>query len=332
MEERLEWIQMDQVRLHPRARLHDPTKLSELMESLRLQGQLQPCRGRPAEGHIELYIGQGRYLAAQSLGWQKIQVLIGEKTDEEIDLAMLHENLKREDLDPVTEAREYSYLMETRDWTQGQLAERVGKSQEVISRTLSILSLAEEVKDIMRRRIISKHHGIILSKLADKGLQREVARAVCEGGLSVKQTEDLVNLCRQKEVDSADLPAALSELWSEKTYLGRSSQKATKTGPPSSVELPRSLPVGHSLSLLKLWPGLPAGVFARIEGGWLVLRCSRFKHSNLKSLFEALSQSAPEKLPHIQWRRKKKKVSKAAITPPQTYTKDQGSIGLNNVN
>ena len=333
MEERLDWVNLDRVSLHPRARLHDPTKLNELAESLRMQGQLQPCRGRPREGKIEVYIGQGRYLAAKALGWQDIQVLISDRSDEEVDLAMLHENIKREDLDPISEAYEYAYLIEARDWTQGQLAERVGKSQEVVSRTLSLLSLAEEVKDIMRRRIMSKHHGVVLAKLDDKALQWEVAKTVCEGGLSVKQTEDLVNLCRTRGAEStADLPSALSELWSEKTYVGQSSQGPARSMPPEVPSELNKLSSQSRLSLRKLWPNLPPGVFVRLEGGWFVLRCSRLRYSNLKSLLEGLAQSAPEKLPVLTSRRKRRKVKRLAVSSDARLWSHEGNVSPPHLN
>src|SRR5579872_5247241 len=105
-QERLEEIPLDKARLHPRARKHDPDKLAELTASIKERGQLEPARGRPKDGFIEVYIGAGRFQGCQALG-KPLKVLISEKSDEDVDLDMLHENIKREELNPIAEAEEY---------------------------------------------------------------------------------------------------------------------------------------------------------------------------------------------------------------------------------
>src|SRR5579864_4985441 len=150
-------VPLENICIHPRARAHDPAKLAELTASIKERTQLQPARGRPApDGKVEVYIGHGRYLACNALGMPTLNVIVEPRSDEDVDLDMLHENLKREDLDPITEARDYDYLAKNRNWNQNQIAQKVGKSQQSISDSLALLELPEEVQDFTRRLVISK--------------------------------------------------------------------------------------------------------------------------------------------------------------------------------
>jgi len=237
---RTEWIPLSQIRLHPRARPHNPDKLAELKESMRVYGQLQACRGRSIGRHpdpdhregegsidssvgrqhdrrpvagcletgrqtdndltpnddmgiIELYIGQGRFLCAKELNWERIRVEISEIPDDEVDLAMLQENLKREDIDPITEAKDYKYLMDKNGWSQAEVAQKAGISQQLISRTLALLDLSPDVQDLTTRMVISKNHAFILGKITDNNAQSMLAHQAAKEDWSVKETENQVN-------------------------------------------------------------------------------------------------------------------------------------------
>jgi ParB family chromosome partitioning protein len=267
--ERLESITVDKLHLHPRVRAHDSEKLTELTSSIKEHGQLQPARGRPKDGAIEIYIGCGRYQACFALG-RPLQVLIADKTDEQVDLEMLHENLKREELDPITEARDYKYMMDLYHWSQGEMAQKAGKSQQSISNCLSLLSLCQEVQELTKRLVISETHGILISKIDDEGLQAGVAKEVVEGHLTTDQTAQLVeHVLQSRNNGSAD----------------------------SSVPTDQPKPKAAVKDLASFWPNLPDGVLAKLEKGWLTLRWPPNRFPQPKVVLQEILNSAPESLP-----------------------------------
>ena len=186
--ERLEEISLDKARLHPRARKHDPDKLAELTASIKERGQLEPARGRPKEGYIEIYIGAGRFQGCQALE-KPLKVLISEKSDEDVDLDMLHENIKRENLDPVTEAQEYQYQMKAHGWTFDQMAQKAGKGKSSIVQLISLLRLPKDALESVSRETISISHGELLLRLSTPEKQDEMAKNIIKEGWSVRKTE-----------------------------------------------------------------------------------------------------------------------------------------------
>jgi ParB/RepB/Spo0J family partition protein len=184
-------IPVDKAHLHPRARTHNADKLTELIGSVKERGQLQAARGRPKDGSIEIYIGAGRYQACKALG-KLLDVIVTEKSDEEVDLDMLHENLKREDLDPITEAKEYDYMMKTHNWNQEEVGQKVGKDQTTIARALSLLKLPDDLQGFMTRVIKGEGHTRHLKKVTDPNQRISLTKQVESEGLSVKETEKRV--------------------------------------------------------------------------------------------------------------------------------------------
>ncbi len=297
MPERLEAVPLENIRLHPRARPHDPEKLAELTASLKDRGQLQPARGRPKDDAIELYIGGGRYRAAQALQKPTLDILISDRTDEEVDVDMLHENLKREDLDPITEAREYDYMIRTFNWNQAEMANRAGMSPQAVSETLALLNLSPELQKLSAQADISKKHGYYISKLTDQATQLWAARQVIDGHLTTEQTSALVSSIMAMAPD--DLAHHMSGSGMGETDKSLNTPGSDLAGAPKPTGGSAAVPTRAKAplkNLSRLWPGLPAGVYAKLEKGWVTLRWSPSKYAVPKILLEQLLATAPELL------------------------------------
>ena len=290
-EEKAEWIPLGRVALHPRARPHSSERLKELMESMKTRGQLQPCRGRPTQdGKVQIYIGQGRFLSAKHLNWECIQVIVAPASDDDVDMAMLHENLKREDLDPISEAREYKYLLQKNDWTQNLLAELVGEPQPRIAEALALLDMEEGARELIQRCIISRSHGVNISKLVDKSIQTELANAVSEYDFSVSTTRELVNIANEQGKEA---------FWAVLKNFQSLAQKSGGDVAQSVVSAEKRHAMGTK-DASGLWPGLPEGVRLGLEGSKIHLTWSKSRYPDVKDLIDKLAASAPHELPKLK--------------------------------
>ena len=183
-------------RYQPRS-VFDEDKLSELADSIRSQGVVQPIVVRPVgEGQYELIAGERRWRAAQIAGIEDIPAVIRDVPDE-VSVAMaLIENIQREDLNPLEEATALRRLIDDFQMTQQEAADAVGRSRPAVSNLLRLLELMQEVKDMIDMRRIEMGHARALLSLDDK-LQVQAAREVVRKQLSVRETENLVRRLQQ---------------------------------------------------------------------------------------------------------------------------------------
>ena len=183
-------------RYQPRS-VFDEEKLSELADSIRSQGVVQPVVVRPiAEGAYELIAGERRWRAAQIAGIADIPAVIRDVPDE-VSVAMaLIENIQREDLNPLEEATALRRLIDDFQMTQQEAADAVGRSRPAVSNLLRLLELMQEVKDMIDMRRIEMGHARALLSLDDR-LQVQAAREVVRKHLSVRETENLVRRLQQ---------------------------------------------------------------------------------------------------------------------------------------
>jgi len=183
-------------RYQPRS-VFDEEKLSELADSIRSQGVVQPVVVRPVgEGQYELIAGERRWRAAQIAGIDDIPAVIRDVPDE-VSVAMaLIENIQREDLNPLEEATALRRLIDDFQMTQQEAADAVGRSRPAVSNLLRLLELMQEVKDMIDMRRIEMGHARALLSLDDK-LQVQAAREVVRKQLSVRETENLVRRLQQ---------------------------------------------------------------------------------------------------------------------------------------
>ena len=164
--------------------------MEELAASIRLHGMVQPIIVRPLEdGSYEILAGERRFQAARRAGLEKVPALVREADDGAALEIALVENLIREDLSPIDEARAFAALIETYGLNQEQVAGRVGRSRSAVANTLRLLALPGEVQEMVSEGSLSEGHARALLRLADPGDQIALARAAKEEGLSVRATE-----------------------------------------------------------------------------------------------------------------------------------------------
>ncbi len=169
-----------------------PEALQELADSIREQGIVQPLIVRVVNGAYELIAGERRWRASQLAGLTEVPVVERVATDREVLELALIENLQRENLNAIEEALGYSQLGEQFRLTQEDIAKKVGKSRAAVANALRLLKLPAVVQSAVREGKLSVGHAKVILGLADPALQQSTAARVLTGGLTVRQTEDLV--------------------------------------------------------------------------------------------------------------------------------------------
>jgi len=175
----------------PRRRF-DEEALSDLVDSIRARGVLQPILVRPAAGRpgsYEIIAGERRWRAAQLARLHEVPIVVREFGDAEALEAALVENIQRQDLTPLEEAEGYRRLMQEFGHTQEKLGEAVGKSRSHVANMLRLLNLPEPVKAMLQDGRLSAGHGRAILTAADPVA---VAKDVAGRGLNVRDTEKLV--------------------------------------------------------------------------------------------------------------------------------------------
>ena len=168
----------------------DADGISGLADSVRAQGVVQPVVVRPAEGGgYELIAGERRWRAARAAGLATIPALVRESDDRESLVLALVENVAREDLSPIEEARAYAVLMDEFTLSLGEVAERVGRSKPTVSNRVRLLELPEDVLGLVERGLLTEGHARAILSVPDHDDRRALARKVVAQGLSVRATE-----------------------------------------------------------------------------------------------------------------------------------------------
>ena len=170
----------------------DEAALEELAESLRQHGMIQPITVRKLDsGYYQIIAGERRWRAARKAGFTEVPVRVIEADDRKAMELALVENLQREDLNPIEEARGYQTLMEEYGLTQEEAARSVGKSRSAVANSLRLLSLPPQVQDMVEDGMLSSGHARALLAIRSPQQQVTAARKVVEQRLSVRQTESL---------------------------------------------------------------------------------------------------------------------------------------------
>jgi ParB family chromosome partitioning protein len=175
----------------PRTRFTE-ANLEELTQSIRTNGIVQPIIVRRKGSHYQIVAGERRWRAAQRAGLQKISAVVKDVSDEKLLELALVENIQRQELNPIEEAKAYKNLINTVGLTQEMVAERVGKNRTVITTSLRLLKLPDEIQKLIEEEKISAGHGRALLMIDDSEVQKRVARTVMEMSLSVRETEKSV--------------------------------------------------------------------------------------------------------------------------------------------
>ena len=185
----------------PRSKF-DPESVAELAQSIRERGIIQPISVRRFGSGFQLIAGERRLRAARQAQLETVPALVLDVgTDEEMMEISLVENVQREDLSPIEEARAYRALMEECYLTQEEVAQRVGKDRSTVANTLRLLNLASAVRDALASGQISMGHARALLGLEDERQQARLCSQIVKGGLSVRRVEDLVRRFRDNAPD-----------------------------------------------------------------------------------------------------------------------------------
>jgi len=194
-----------------------PETLAELAQSIKTQGVIQPIVVRPLSGRdpgesqrYEIIAGERRWRAAQLAGLAEIPAIVREVPDEAAVVMALIENIQREDLNPLEEARALSRLIEEFGLTHQSAAEAVGRSRAAVSNLLRLMELADEVKQLLEQRSIEMGHARALLSLTSRRQQIEVAGLVAKKALSVRDTEALVRRLTSPAAGGASTPGGSS--------------------------------------------------------------------------------------------------------------------------
>jgi ParB family transcriptional regulator, chromosome partitioning protein len=200
VQENIPQLKLGQIRPNPfqPREVFDDQGLEELTQSIKEKGIIQPVLVRRRGDHYELIAGERRFRAAQMLKLEEIPAIIKDVEDEDSLELSLIENIQRQDLNPIEEARAYKYLIDKFNLTQERVSEVLGKARVSITNTLRLLNLPQEVQEEMRKGRISFAHGRALLELTDPNQQRRLAQQIIANTLSVNELENLIKKHRPK--------------------------------------------------------------------------------------------------------------------------------------
>ena len=169
----------------------DEEALKELASSIKEHGVFQPIIAKKSIKGYEIIAGERRVKASILAGKETIPAIIRDFSDQDMMEIALLENLQREDLNALEEAIAYRKLLDELSLTQEELAKRLGKSRSHITNMLGLLTLPDEVKDLIISSKLTMGHARVLSKIEDSEKVKELAKKVVQEGLSVRQIEEL---------------------------------------------------------------------------------------------------------------------------------------------
>lgn len=187
----------------PRTRFTDD-KLDDLAQSIKANGIVQPIIVRRKGSKFELVAGERRWRASQKAGLQKIPAIVKNIADEKLLELALIENIQRQELNAVEEARAYKNLIDTVGLTQEMIAERVGKNRTVITTFLRLLKLPDDIQKLLEEEKITAGHARALLMTENENYQRQIAGRIIEMSLSVRETEKVVKRIGKENVQTAD--------------------------------------------------------------------------------------------------------------------------------
>lgn len=209
----------------------DEEALNELAESIKQYGIIQPIVVCKKNDYYEIIAGERRFRAAKKAGLKEVPVIVREYEEKERAEVSLIENIQRENLNPIEEAAAYKQLIDDYNLTQENLASRLSKSRTAIANTMRLLKLPEEVQQMVIEGKLSGGHARAIVAVNTPEEQIKVANRVIEGGLNVRQTEELVkeichpakpkqtNKKNQKASEFKDIEKRMEEVFGTKVRI-----------------------------------------------------------------------------------------------------------------
>jgi len=199
-EEKIVYLKLGQIKANPfqPRKDFDTESLEELVQSVKEKGIIQPILVRRKGDNYELIAGERRLRAAGVLNMSEVPAIIRDVQDEDsLELALI-ENIQRQNLNPIEQARAYQYLLDKFHLTQERISEILGKARVTITNTLRLLNLPQEIQEEIRAGRISFAHGRALLEIEDANQQRRLVQQVIKEGLSVRELENLIKSSRPR--------------------------------------------------------------------------------------------------------------------------------------
>ena len=181
-------------------KIFDETALKELSDSIKERGVFQPILVRKSLKGYELIAGERRLKASKLAGLKEIPAIVLDFNDTDMMEVSLLENVQREDLTPIEEAQAYSQIIQKLDYTQEELAKRIGKSRVYITNTLRLLRLPTKVQELVNDGKLSYGHARALLGISDEEKILELANRVVNEGLTVRDIETIVKAKNEPKV------------------------------------------------------------------------------------------------------------------------------------
>ncbi|WP_058486386.1 ParB/RepB/Spo0J family partition protein [Defluviitalea phaphyphila] len=178
----------------------DQNKMEELSNSIKEHGIIQPIIVKKQDNYYTIIAGERRWRAARMAGLKEVPVIINDYTQDKAIEVSLIENIQRQDLNPIEEAKAFEALINNFSLTQEEVSKRVGKSRSAIANTLRLLQLDEKIQELLINKELSEGHARALLTLKDKKTQLLVVEKILKNKLSVRETEKLIkNLLKTKK-------------------------------------------------------------------------------------------------------------------------------------
>lgn len=193
-EAKIDLVDIHLIDLNPQQPRKDfePTALNELKESIKSNGVLQPILVRKKDSRYELIAGERRLRASRELGLAQVPILVKDVSDEKsLEIALI-ENLQRENLNPMEEARAFMMLMREYEMTQEGISEKIGKNRATVANTLRLLNLPVEVQEMIEKGVLSFGHAKAILGIENPSEIIKFSKEIVSKGLSVRETEEKV--------------------------------------------------------------------------------------------------------------------------------------------
>jgi ParB family chromosome partitioning protein len=249
--EKVENINIDKIkpnRHQPRTTFNEE-KLQELAESIKQNGLIEPIVvvRSVAPGEYELIAGERRLRASKIAGLTEIRAIIqeGASDKDKLDLALI-ENIQREDLNPIEEAKAYKKYSEEYKYTQEQIANIVKKNRSVIANTMRLLNLPENIQNMIIEGKISSGHGRMLASITDENKIQELVNQILNEGLTVRDVESKVSqekgkvtkfvVTKRQDAEITNLIDELQRVYGTKIAISGNGKKGKITFNYSSLE------------------------------------------------------------------------------------------------
>ena len=249
--EKVENINIEKIKpnRHQPRTIFNEERLQELAQSIKENGLIEPIVVVPsvAPGEYELIAGERRLRASKLAGFSEVRAIIqnGASDKDKLDLALI-ENIQREDLNPIEEAKAYKKYSEEYKYTQEQIAKIVKKNRSVIANTMRLLNLPENIQNMIIEGKISSGHGRMLASITDENKLQELVNQILNDGLTVRDVETKVSqekgkvtkfvVTKQQDAEITNLIDELQRLYGTKIAISGNGKKGKITFNYSSLE------------------------------------------------------------------------------------------------